>query len=173
MCEWTPELSDADWFLRKRQSLCHLHAEGWSRLMTYGRSLRELYSQECVLGLLQRNMKHSAYFCHYISCRERETPQQALLVLDDIVLFSVFSQNCTNLTSWLVWSPNIAHELKSSLNLTCDVIVIMFYSWPQSVLLKERYKGFWINLICVMGMCSKTSQRWWVANDFSFAIFLS
>ncbi len=30
--------------------------------MTDGRSLRELYSQECVLGLLQRNMKHSRLF---------------------------------------------------------------------------------------------------------------
>lgn len=159
--------------MHSKLSLCHSHTEGWSGWglteVLWGNSIhRNVFWVHCsVIWNL------AAYFCHYISCREHETPRQALWVLDDILLFSVFSQNCKNLTSWLVWSPNIAHELKSSLNLTCDVIVIMFYSWPQSVLLKERYKGFWINLIFVMGMCSKTSQRWWVANDFSFAIFLS
>ncbi len=156
-------------FHQKRLSLCHSHAEGdwWLTEDLWGNSIHRNVFWVCCSVI----WNIPAYFCHYISCRERET-QQALLVLDDIVRFSVFSQNCTNLTSWLVWSPNIAHKLKSSLNLTCDVIVIMFYSWPQSVLLKERYKGFWINLIYVMRMCCKTSQRWRVANDFSFAIFL-
>lgn len=84
----------------------NLHVDGWRINISLSGTLinRNVFSV-C-------NVSGKKYSRHYISCRERETPQQSLLVLDDIVLFSMLSQNCKNLTSWLVWSPNIAHELK-------------------------------------------------------------
>jgi len=44
---------------------------------------------------------------------ERGTTLQSLLLLDDFKLFSVLIQNCKILTSWLVWGPNIEHELRN------------------------------------------------------------